>query len=138
MAGQVQDSDFKFWSSHRVLIRLAGSISIFKKIQNGVVLEKKQKSTGCNWVTRSTCRVGRVMIFPIFLLTRPGSSLGSQVDPPGRAGPGFKTMISPHKNTWIILLKIKDQCKIMLFFYMKIEDNWLNKFTQYKNKIVNS
>jgi hypothetical protein len=57
-----------------------------KKIQNGVVLEKKQKSTGCNWVTRSTCRVGRVMIFPIFLLTRPGSSLGSQVDPPGRAG----------------------------------------------------
>jgi hypothetical protein len=28
-----------------------------KKIQNGVVLEKKQKSTGCNRVTRSTCRV---------------------------------------------------------------------------------
>jgi hypothetical protein len=31
-----------------------------KKIQNGVVLEKKQKLTGCNRVTRSTCRVGQV------------------------------------------------------------------------------
>jgi hypothetical protein len=30
--------------------RVTGSISILKKIQNGVVLVKKQKSTGCNRV----------------------------------------------------------------------------------------
>jgi hypothetical protein len=43
------------------LICSAGSIFIFKKIQNGVVLVKKKKSTGfLPGFAGSTCRVGRV------------------------------------------------------------------------------
>jgi hypothetical protein len=81
------------------LTGLIGSIFILIKIQNGIVLEKK--STSCNRVfdkvlpgqpgRRSTRRVGRVTPghdFSIFSSTRSGSSpesIGSRVDPPGRA-----------------------------------------------------
>jgi hypothetical protein len=72
----------------------AGSIYILKKIQNGVVLVKKQKksqrvATGFCRVTGSTCRVGRVMTFSIFSSIRSGFtswSAGFRVDPPGQTG----------------------------------------------------
>jgi hypothetical protein len=82
------------------LTRSAGSISILKKIQNGVVLvKKKNKSqwvatrflTGFCWVNRVAGSAGlhRVMAYSIFSSTRPGSSprpAGSRIDPPGQAG----------------------------------------------------
>jgi hypothetical protein len=53
---------------------LAGSIPIFLKIQNGVILvkikNKKQKSTGCN------------QVFDRVLLGQPGH----RVNPPGHTG----------------------------------------------------
>ena len=39
-----------FKPGFQVLTELAGSISILKKIQNDIVLVKKQKSKGCNQV----------------------------------------------------------------------------------------
>jgi hypothetical protein len=67
----------------------AGSISIFKKIQNGVVLiKKKTKINGLqSGFAGSTRRIDRVMTFHIFSSIRPGSSpwlAGSRIDPPGR------------------------------------------------------
>jgi hypothetical protein len=68
---------------------LTGSILIFKKIQNGVVLVKKKKTqrVTTGFLT-GFCRVSRVMAYAIFSSTRPGSS----------PGPGFKTLAAgePH------------------------------------------
>jgi hypothetical protein len=91
--GPVQGPGFGFWPG-----RWVGRVNLyFKKIQNGVVLVKKQKSTGCNqvfyWVLPGqpdgSARSHRVMTFPIFSSTWPGSSLGST----RRIGPCFKTML---------------------------------------------
>jgi hypothetical protein len=85
----------------------AGSI-LLKKNQNDVVLvKKKQKKTKANgfvtgsWpgLARSAGSPGRpagshrVFPSPVFSSTRPGSGPGST----RRAGPGFKTIISPLK-----------------------------------------
>jgi len=90
--GPVQGPGFGFWPSHRVLTGSAGSISILKEIQNGVVLVKK-KSTGCNQVLpgqpAGSAGSHLVMAYSIFSSTRPGSnpgSAGSRVDLPGWAG----------------------------------------------------
>jgi len=43
--GSVQDPGSGFWPGHRV-----ARVNSLKKNQNDIVLVKKQKSTGCNWV----------------------------------------------------------------------------------------
>jgi hypothetical protein len=73
------------------LTGLAGSISILKKIQNGIILVLKKKtkvnglqsgfdgSPGPSGQPAGSVGSHRVMIFPIFLSTQPGSNPG-----PGR------------------------------------------------------
>jgi hypothetical protein len=74
-------------SSFNRVIGSSWSISILKKLQNNVVLEKKQKSTGCN------------RIFDLFLPGQPGRSSHdfsyfffnpTRFQP--RTGLGFKTI----------------------------------------------
>jgi len=107
LAGPVQNPGSKFWSGHRVLTGSVGSISILKKIQNGVVLvTKKTKVNGLQpgfWPgfvgspgqPAGSAGSHRVMAYAIFSSTRSDSSprsVGSRVDPPG--WPGFKTLIT--------------------------------------------
>jgi len=76
---------------------LAGLIFISKKIQNGIILVKKQKSTGYNRVFDQVLlgQPGhKIIIFFIFLLIRPGFSIRlteSPINLPG--GIGFKTIV---------------------------------------------
>jgi len=87
VVGPVQDPGSGFWPGHRV-----GPVNPYlKKIQNNIVLVKKQKSTGCNRVLQGH-RVGRVTLghdFSYFFINP--ARFQPQVD--HRAGPGFKTMV---------------------------------------------
>jgi hypothetical protein len=106
VAGSVQSLDSRLWPGHRVWIGSAGSIFIFKKIQNGVVLVIKKSQwvatgflTGFCRVIGSTRRVSRVMVYAIFSSTR----LGFSPRTTRRAGPGFKTLgaiIHNYKIAW--------------------------------------
>jgi len=74
------------------LIGSAGSISILKKIQNGVFLvKKKTKVNGLQpgFLSGFAGSTRRVMAYAIFSSTRPGSSPGLT----RRAGPGFTTLL---------------------------------------------
>jgi len=108
VAGLVQGPGFRFWPGHWVLTGSAGSISILKKIQNGVVLVKKNKSQ----------RVATGFLTGFFRVSPPGQPghTGSwlmlffhqpgPVPAPGRpgprstrlAGPGFKTLCQIFTN----------------------------------------
>jgi hypothetical protein len=63
--GLVQGPDFRFLAGYRVLTGSVESISILKKIQNGIALVKKQKSTDCN------------RVFDLILPSQPAGSAGS-------------------------------------------------------------
>jgi len=98
---------------HQVLTGSVGSIFILKKIQNIIVLVKKQKSTGYNRV----------------LPGQPAGSAGSwlfiffhQLGPvPAPGWPGFKTMLSPAATNIVVWY-----CKKTQFFTGRIHHKlWL-------------
>jgi hypothetical protein len=87
--GPIQGSGSGFWSDHRVLTRsLDRPVQLFlKKSKRYRFSKKNKKSTGCNRVLSghwSTRRVTPGFSFLHFFFNRPGSGLGSRVDPPSR------------------------------------------------------
>jgi hypothetical protein len=100
-----------FW----VLTGSAGSILIFKKIQNDVVLVKK-KVNGLQpgfWPGQPAGSAGshQVMAYAIFSSTRPRSSPGSTC----WAGPGYKTLVKlirslSHNSKFIKHIMLLKRC----------------------------
>jgi len=88
--GPVQDSGFRFWPGQ-------SGQSLFKKNSKRRCFNKKKTKinelqpsfAGSPGQTTGSAESHRVITFPIFSSTRPGSSpgpAGSRIDPPGRTG----------------------------------------------------